>query len=245
MRNKIIGGVVGGAIGFIIAAIVVDQLYPEYYEDTPVGMAVREAFDQVNRYRSDETVQPEPLIKRLKKRDLDARPVDYTRYGTKPPLDEMSDNMGVSVDDVVTNIFEEHRPDEGDLSEVEYEEYLAVRDEEEPYFLSLEEFDGFILDEPDIPTVGFTYYMKDDVIVESESQRPLEIDPTKLLGPDALSPQNLGLWGHDHNITIIYNPELKVIYRIYSAQQSYEETAAGAVEETKRTKRKEEDGDNK
>jgi len=85
--------------------------------------------------------------------------------------------------------------------------------------------------------------MKDDVVVREDDNRPLDVDPVKLIGENALMPHNAGLWGHPPNIVCIRNPAFGGIYVIMRVDQSYEDVVAGVVKEVKRTKLPKEEDD--
>jgi len=84
MKNKIIGGVLGGTVGFIIGAIIVDHLYPEFYEP-----GANLSIDGRPEYRNPALRIEETLKENDQERlvNLRGQPkqktqiVDYTRYG--------------------------------------------------------------------------------------------------------------------------------------------------------------------
>ena len=258
MRNKIIGGVVGGTVGFIIGAIIVDRLYPEYYmpgEDFPYP-GVPDYQDPGAKHDGELPLKNTKFVLRPAKKPLNFRPVDYTKYGEKRPLSEYEEQQKAAAEnlaeegDVLVNIFDSVDDDSvyedySDLGSISYEEYLGSRDESEPYFLSHDEFEAMEEDDPDMPITNLTYYTEDDVVVSSDDNRPLDIDPSKLIGDDALSPPNSGIFGNPEDVVCIYNPELNGVYRVISIHGSYEEEVAGlmVVKSPKRHKPSEEEDD--
>ncbi len=244
MRNKIIGGAVGGCLGFIIGAMLADHLYPEFY-----GEGWEEA--DIGEYPVDygpsagQEVKTQNLVGKPMKGEKPGRVVDYAKYGgfqKKPPLEDF-----VKEDEVIIAVeFDEDDPslygDYTDLSQVSYEEYLAVRDETEPFFLSALEFEDMEADEPNMPVTVLTYYADDDVLVRAIDNRPIDVDPVKLVGDKALYPRNSGIFGNSKNIVYIYNPILEGVYQIITIHKSFEEAVAGTVRQPKRPKpQKEED----
>jgi len=252
MRNKVIGGLVGGTVGFIIGAIIVDRLYPEYYKpgDEFPHPGVPEYKDPATRTDNENILRNTKFVLRPEKKARAERPVDYTKYGPKKPLEEIASERRDVEEDVLVNIFDSVDDDSvyedhSDLGSISYEEYLASRDEREPYFLSAVEFEDMEVDNPDMSITNLTYYTEDDVVVRSSDNRPLDVDPTKLIGDDALSPTNSGIFGNPEDVVCIYNPELNGVYRIISIHGSYEEEVAGlmVVKSPKRHKPSEEEED--
>jgi len=252
MRNKIIGGVVGGAIGFIIGAIVADSLYPEYYKPGEDF-----AYPGVAEYRDPAiSSDGEPSFTKsilVKKGKGPTKVVDYARFGAaaKTPLADIvkkrREEADIDFDEKVLRVEEnlEANPslyeDYSDLTQIRYEENIVVRDTSEPYFLSSLEFEDLEADDPNMPITNLSYFTEDDVLVRSSDNRPLDVDPVKLIGEHALSPRNFGLFGNIKDIVYIYNPNLDGIYRILSIHESFEDVMAGSVKETKHIKLKEED----
>jgi len=243
MRNKIIGGVVGGCLGFIIGAIVADRLFPEFYEEW-------EDVPRINEYLVNygpsavQEIETKKLVGKPLHGNKKGKIVDYVKYGgfeKKPSLDTLvKEKEEDLVEEGKKFEFDEDDPvlfsDYTDLSVVSYEEYLAVRDETLPFFLSAAEFEDMEADEPNMPITKLTYYTHDDVLVRSVDNRPIVIDPVKLIGEAALYPHNSGIFGNPTDVVYIYNPILDGVYRIVTVHKSFEDVVAGVVRKPERIK---------
>lgn len=236
-RTIIIGAIFGGVTGYIIGSIIADYVAPEYY--TPEELAEMKQISKDEGYfeETPSAVEVNPKDRRQVGTKHQAK--DYTKYyvgsdDEKPDLIELARTRDLSKEkleedhimDDDGNYLEEEDIyedmdlpiiDYGDLDSMDEELFIDLRDTEDPYVMTENEWKAR---ESEFRRATLMYYSEDDVLTDAKDI-PVE-NALKLVGDYALS--NFGAFNTHGDTVYVCNPHLEIEYQVVLIDGSYEET---------------------
>lgn len=244
-KALVAGGTVGALVGWLIATIITDELFPEYYtteelkEYNELSGVYREVTNDI--LATDDPTKPK-RIKVVSQGDGAVAKIEYGKkyfeeHPEKLPLQELVTkfNGGGDGDELVNDVDEGEEDldivddEEVDFSDeeggnprvMEYSEYLETVDTNvDIYIMSEEDYDENPMK---FKQTVLHYFDEDDVVTDSEF-RPLTREPDRLIGDLALF--NFGTFTDHEDQVYVSNPVRGTNFVIHSHDESFDDFIA-------------------